>query len=158
MRHARKLNRRLVLGLSAGAVAAAAVHTSASAQATVTWKCVANTRLSRQFTVKWKWLADEMGERTKGRMKFDVVSFPELGMTGAELIRVLNAGILDAGEVVTGYVSGEVPIVEGAQRVNALDSGDITAMHTSDPVLIADLRGQAESGEINLTESIDFGR
>ena len=30
-------------------------------------------------------------------------------------------------------------------------------MHTSDPALIADLRGQAESGEINLTESIDFG-
>ena len=82
-------------------------------RATVTWKCVANTRLSRQFTVKWKWLADEMGERTKGRMKFDVVSFPELGMTGTELIRVLNAGILDAGEVVTGYVSGEVPIDRG---------------------------------------------
>ena len=49
------------------------------------------------------------------------------------------------------------PIVEGAQRVNALDSGDITAMHTSDPALIAPLRDQAESGEINLTESIDFG-
>jgi TRAP-type C4-dicarboxylate transport system substrate-binding protein len=117
MSHARKLNRRSVLGMSAGAVAAAAVHTSASAQAEVTWKCVANTRLSRQFTVKWKWLAEEMGQRTKGRMKFDVVSFPELGMTGTELIRVLNAGILDAGEVVTGYVSGEVPMIEGAQMV-----------------------------------------
>ena len=65
MSHARKLNRRSVLGMSAGAVAAAAVHTSASAQADVTWKCVANTRLSRQFTVKWKWLADEMGSAPK---------------------------------------------------------------------------------------------
>ena len=49
------------------------------------------------------------------------------------------------------------PIVEVAQRVNALDSGDISAMHTSDPATIADLRGQAESGEIGLTESIEFG-
>ena len=124
MRHVPKLNRRSVLGISAGAVAAAAVHTSASAQAPIVWKCVANTRLSRQFTVKWKWIAEEMGKRTNGRMTFDVVSFPELGMTGTELIRVLNAGILDAGEVVTGYVSGEVPIVEGAQMVGVYSDID----------------------------------
>jgi peptide/nickel transport system substrate-binding protein len=49
------------------------------------------------------------------------------------------------------------PIVEVAQRVNALDSGDINAMHTSDPATIADLRGQAEAGDISLTESIEFG-
>ncbi len=49
------------------------------------------------------------------------------------------------------------PIVEVAQRVNALESGDICAMHTSDPSTIADLRGVAESGDINLTESTDFG-
>ena len=117
MGYAPKLNRRSVLGVSAGAIAAAAVHTGASAQAGILWKCVANTRLSSQFTVKWAWLAEQMDKRTNGRMKMEVVSFPELGMTGTELIRVLNAGILDAGEVVTGYVSGEVPIVEGAQMV-----------------------------------------
>jgi peptide/nickel transport system substrate-binding protein len=49
------------------------------------------------------------------------------------------------------------PIVEVAQRVNALESGDITAMHTSDPSTIADLRGIGESGDINLTESTKFG-
>src|SRR4051812_32040394 len=103
--HHTKLNRRSMLGISAGAVAAAAVHTSATAQAPIVWKCVANTRLSRQFTVKWVWLAEQIEKRTNGRMKLEVVSFPELGMTGMELIRVLNAGILDAGEVVTGYVS-----------------------------------------------------
>ena len=50
-----------------------------------------------------------------------------------------------------------VPIVEVAQRVNALESGDINAMHTSDPSTIADLRGIADSGDINLTESTKFG-
>jgi peptide/nickel transport system substrate-binding protein len=49
------------------------------------------------------------------------------------------------------------PIVEVAQRVNALDSGDINAMHTSDPLTIADLQGQADAGEVSLTESIEFG-
>src|SRR6185436_3683446 len=83
MRHT-KLNRRSMLGISAGAVAAAAVHTSATAQAPIVWKCVANTRLSRQFTVKWVWLAEQIEKRTNGRMKLEVVSFPELGMTGTE--------------------------------------------------------------------------
>jgi peptide/nickel transport system substrate-binding protein len=49
------------------------------------------------------------------------------------------------------------PIVEVDQRVNALESGDIQAMHTSDPSTIADLRNTADSGDINLTESTDFG-
>jgi TRAP-type C4-dicarboxylate transport system substrate-binding protein len=116
------LDRRTLLGLGLSAASAAtlidAFGSSAKAQAgVINWKCVANTRLSSQFTVKWKWLEEELAKRTNGRLKLDTVSFPELGMTGAELIRVLNAGILDAGEVVTGYVSGEVPIIEGAQMV-----------------------------------------
>src|SRR4029453_14552214 len=49
------------------------------------------------------------------------------------------------------------PIVEVDQRVNALQSGEINAMHTSDPSTIADLRGTADSGDINITESPDFG-
>jgi peptide/nickel transport system substrate-binding protein len=49
------------------------------------------------------------------------------------------------------------PIVEVAQRVNALDSGEINVMHTSDPSTIADLRGEADAGQISLTESTDFG-
>ncbi|HEY2997503.1 MAG TPA: ABC transporter substrate-binding protein, partial [Acidimicrobiales bacterium] len=49
------------------------------------------------------------------------------------------------------------PIVEVDQRVNALQSGEINAMHTSDPSTIADLRGTADSGDINITESTDFG-
>jgi peptide/nickel transport system substrate-binding protein len=49
------------------------------------------------------------------------------------------------------------PIVEVDQRVNALQSGDIGAMHTSDPSTIADMRETAKSGDIDLTESTDFG-
>jgi peptide/nickel transport system substrate-binding protein len=49
------------------------------------------------------------------------------------------------------------PIVEVAQRVNALESGEINAMHTSDPETIYDIRGQAEAGTIASTESTEYG-
>ena len=45
------------------------------------------------------------------------------------------------------------PITEGAQRVNALRSGEVQAMHTSSALNIDDLRGMAETGEIGLVES-----
>jgi TRAP-type C4-dicarboxylate transport system substrate-binding protein len=43
-------------------------------------------------------------------------------MTGQELVRMLSIGIVDAGEVVTGYVSGEIPIIEGAQMVGCYEN------------------------------------
>jgi peptide/nickel transport system substrate-binding protein len=49
------------------------------------------------------------------------------------------------------------PIVEVAQRVNALQSGEITAMHTSDPETIDSLRDPIEAGTYNGVESSDFG-
>lgn len=49
------------------------------------------------------------------------------------------------------------PIVEVAQRQNALESGEINAMHTSDPRTVADLRDLADAGEITTYESSDFG-
>jgi peptide/nickel transport system substrate-binding protein len=49
------------------------------------------------------------------------------------------------------------PIVEVEQRENALLSGEINAMHTSDPETVSDLRDRTESGEVNGYESSDFG-
>ena len=49
------------------------------------------------------------------------------------------------------------PIVEVAQRENALLSGEINAMHTSDPEAVSTLRDRTESGEVNGYESSDFG-
>ena len=49
------------------------------------------------------------------------------------------------------------PIVEGTQRVNALQSGEINALHASAPPDIATLRDLTESGEVASLESIEFG-
>jgi len=47
------------------------------------------------------------------------------------------------------------PVPAVAQRVNGLVGGDLNAMHTSDGATIADLRADAEAGQVNLLES-DF--
>lgn len=116
------IDRRSVLRMGTAGLAAALTPAVLAQDKAITWKCVANTRTSSQFTVKWAWLTEQLAKRTNGRLKLDVVSFPELGMTGSELIRLLNSGLMDAGEVVTGYVSGEFPLIEGAQMVGVYDT------------------------------------
>ena len=49
------------------------------------------------------------------------------------------------------------PIVEVAQRLNALQSGEINAMHTSDADTIDQIRGLADSGDVTAVESDQFG-
>jgi peptide/nickel transport system substrate-binding protein len=49
------------------------------------------------------------------------------------------------------------PITEGQQRLNALQAGDIQAMHTSGAKEILSLRDDVEAGNANLIESNKFG-
>ncbi len=48
------------------------------------------------------------------------------------------------------------PIIEAAQRVNAVESGEVDLMHTSSSLAIETLRGLAESGDIELSEYPDY--
>jgi peptide/nickel transport system substrate-binding protein len=49
------------------------------------------------------------------------------------------------------------PIVESSQRVNALESGEINAMHTSEPESVNEIRDQTEAGQLNSYETDEFG-
>jgi len=51
-------------------------------------------------------------KRTKGRVQFELTSLPELGLGGAETIRVLKTGVVDVTETYGGYVAGELPLIE----------------------------------------------
>jgi peptide/nickel transport system substrate-binding protein len=48
------------------------------------------------------------------------------------------------------------PIVEAQQRVNALQAGDVNAVHSSSTNNLTEWKAQKESGEINLYASDDF--
>jgi TRAP-type C4-dicarboxylate transport system substrate-binding protein len=56
--------------------------------------------------------AQSVEKRTNGRVKFDFTSLPELGLGGAETIRVIKTGVVDVAEVYGGYVAGELPMLE----------------------------------------------
>ena len=56
--------------------------------------------------------ARSVEQRTKGRVQFELTSLPELGLGGAETIRVLKTGVVDVTETYGGYVAGELPLLE----------------------------------------------
>jgi len=56
--------------------------------------------------------AHSVEKRSSGRVKFDFTSLPELGLGGAETIRVIKTGVVDVAEVYGGYVAGELPMLE----------------------------------------------
>ena len=75
------------------------------------WRAVATSRPTPQFTL-WTWLAGELNKRTNGEIKVEVLSLPELGLTGFELVRVTRSGLVDIGDVLPTYIAGDVPAVE----------------------------------------------
>lgn len=79
---------------------------------TYRWKGVATSRSSPHF-VLFTSLATELEARTKGQVTLEMVSLPELGLTGFELARVARAGLVDVADVNPNYVGGDVPVVEG---------------------------------------------
>jgi peptide/nickel transport system substrate-binding protein len=49
------------------------------------------------------------------------------------------------------------PIVESSQRLNALQSGEVSAIHASDPEMVDELRSLDEEGTVTNVESVEFG-
>lgn len=56
--------------------------------------------------------AQTVEKRTSGRVQFELTSLPELGLGGAETLRLLRTGVVDVTETYGGYVAGELPLVE----------------------------------------------
>jgi TRAP-type transport system periplasmic protein len=56
--------------------------------------------------------AQSVEKRSSGRVQFELTSLPELGLGGAETVRVLKTGVVDVTETYAGYVAGELPIIE----------------------------------------------
>jgi TRAP-type C4-dicarboxylate transport system substrate-binding protein len=88
------------------------VATVEGGDAQTKWKSVAVSRPTPQFGI-FTWLADELDKRTQGQIKLEVVSLPELGLTGFELVRATKAGLVDVADILPTYVAGDLPILEG---------------------------------------------
>lgn len=91
------------------------LHNGAYAQSAskpeFTLRMVGNTRIMVAWPV-FEWFAHEAEVRSNGRIKIELASSPELGMTGFERIQVLQQGLIDIGDVPPTFVSGQLPVLE----------------------------------------------
>lgn len=95
----------LGMGLGGGVPAAAADDT-------INWKAVTLHRNGNSYN-KWLWFKEEAARRTDGRLQVEIMTYPEIGLTGTDILRVMQSGLVSVGEVSTGYVSADFPLIEG---------------------------------------------
>lgn len=80
---------------------------------TTNWRIVGLSRPTPQWEL-WEWFGSEVEKRSNGAISVTLVSLPELGLTGFELVRVIKAGLVDVADILPTYVAGDVPMLEGA--------------------------------------------
>jgi hypothetical protein len=70
-----------------GVMSVSAPGTAGAQDAEVQWRGVALQRLDLHWPERWEWFQQQLAEKTDGRFQLELVTFPELGLTGSELIR-----------------------------------------------------------------------
>ena len=54
----------------------------------------------------------EVARRTDGQLQFTLSSFPELGIAGGDTLRLIEDNTLEVAEVYSGYVGGDLPLLD----------------------------------------------
>jgi TRAP-type transport system periplasmic protein len=115
---------RRMMACTKAALVGAAIVFSGPVFAQVQLEGIVITRTAIQTEVLWGWAAEELERRTGGDVTLEITSLPELGLTGFELVRVLQAGLADVADVMPTYVAGDMPVIEGADLVGLFGDYD----------------------------------
>ena len=83
--------------------------------------CVNRTLLPCQVVQEFM---DSVRTRTNGQVDIQLSSYPELGISGFDMIRLLEDGTIGFGEIYSGFVGGEFPVFEAANLWGAYESVD----------------------------------
>jgi len=59
-------------------------------------------------------MVEKIFERTNGQIEIQISSFPELGLAGPDTLRLVEDGTLGMVEIYSGYIGGDLPIVDVA--------------------------------------------
>lgn len=114
----------LVVGIAAcgGGETAAPAAPAASEQATeapaamakepVTLQVVCINRTLRPCELIDSFYIPRVQERTGGEVAIEISSYPELGLAGPDTIRLVNDQTLEFAEIYSGYVGGDLPIID----------------------------------------------
>lgn len=83
--------------------------------------CVNRTLLPCQVVQEF---LDAVRTRTDGQIDIQLTSYPELGISGFDMIRLLEDGTIGMGEIYSGFVGGEFPVFEAANLWGVYNSVD----------------------------------
>lgn len=106
------LNRRKLLALSAALAATAT--TPAMAQSPRTLKFVTISRNIPPW-VLFEAFKKEVEEKSDGELGVDLTTTTDLGVQSSDIIRLLQTGLVDIGNVVPLHVSGSLPLIEATE-------------------------------------------
>ena len=98
---------------SASAGTTASTDTTAAAmQEPITLQVVCINRTLGPCELIRDFYAPKVGERTGGSVTVEISSYPELGLDGPDTIRLVNDLTLEFAEIYSGYVGGDLPIID----------------------------------------------
>ncbi len=63
-------------------------------------------------------------ERTDGQVRFQISSFPELGLRGRDTVELMSDGTLSSATIYGGYAAGEIPAFDIQYLWGSLSSGE----------------------------------
>ncbi len=81
-------------------------------QEAVTLQVVCINRALRPCELIRDFYAPRVAERTNGEVTIEISSYPELGLGGPDTIRLVNDHTLEFAEIYSGYVGGDLPVID----------------------------------------------
>ncbi len=94
------------------ATAAPADTMPAAMQEPITLQVVCINRTLRPCELIRDFYTPKVSERTNGAVTIEISSYPELGLAGPDTIRLVNDLTLEFAEIYSGYVGGDLPIID----------------------------------------------
>ncbi len=96
---------------AAPATQASAAQATGTDEPEFTIQYTAITRTHPTFAAM-EGFVERVEERTNGRVKINMNSYPELGIAGPDTLGLLKNGTLSFAMIYSGYVAGEFPLIE----------------------------------------------
>ena len=69
--------------------------------------------------------AERVSQRTNGQLTLQITSYPELGISGTQVLRHIKSGTLEFIELAGNFVGGDWPFIEVAELYGLFESSDV---------------------------------
>ena len=110
----------VLAGVAAGTNAHAADLPKTKVTVVGTW-----SHLSQFKNFEQPFWATEISERSNGAVSAQVQGFNDMGLKGAEVVRLMRKGVIDFGSTIMGYLAADDPINEAIDLAGLSPNVDI---------------------------------